>query len=323
MNRRSFLTSTLAAAGGLGLSVNSAQADTLPLAKTFIGQPKFQSIVAKAMQAGWGKLAMPQRMGLIAMEFKGTPYVGYTLEIDDHIEAPSVNCNGLDCWTFFEVVMGMARMLERPRAAYTPEDLLAEIRWTRYRAGICTGSYLQRIHYLNEWWFDNEARGNIIDLTKAWGVHKPLAGRESREMTKLWKSYRYLKNNPGLRPKMAELEAEISSLPVFYIPKEAVPKIEAKIQTGDILGIVTKHQGGVCSHVGLAIRSASGQTQIMHASSNFKRVVNEGRVSDYLQTYTAHLGLMIARPLSVSKTITDFAAYKKNLRGLTGGIIVE
>jgi hypothetical protein len=155
-------------------------------------------------------------------------------------------------------------------------------------------------------------------------VEQMLRGRESREMTKLWKSYRYLKKNPKLVAKMGELEAGVTALPVHYIPKAAVPKIESKIQTGDILGIVTKGQGGVCSHVGLALRFRDKpHPMIMHASSNFKQVVIEARISDYLETYSAHLGLMVARPLAAAQSIRDVATYRSNLKKLTGGIVVE
>ncbi len=296
----------------------------LPLAKTFIGEGKFAEVVKKAVANNWGKVPMGQRMGLLAMEFHGVPYVGFTLEIDDRVEAPSANLKGLDCWTFFEVVLGLARMLETPRASYAPQHLLDEILWTRYRGGRCSGSYLERIHYLNEWWFDNTARGNVKDLTTEWGVDEALVGRESREMTKLWKSYRYLKHNPDLRPPMARLEALVTALPVRYIPNAEVPGIEAKLQTGDILGIVTKHQGGVCSHVGLCVRLAGERhPQIMHASSNHRKVVLEGRVSEYLKTYTAHKGLLVCRPLPAAERLNDPAEYRAKLKGLTGGVIVE
>ena len=153
MTRRSLFT--LAAAGVLTTRRATAGIDHLPLATAFKGQDRFAAIVKKALTENWRALPITARMGRIAREFIGVPYVGYTLEIHDRIECPSVNCGGLDCWTYFETVLGMARMLERPRTAYTPAHLLYEIQWTRYRAGKCTGNYLERIHYLNEWIMDN------------------------------------------------------------------------------------------------------------------------------------------------------------------------
>lgn len=302
---------------GLGWAAGSAAAEGLPLARTCIGREKFAAIVAKATAQNWASKPIGHRMTLLALELNNTPYVGYTLEIDDRIEAPSANFEGLDCWTFFETVLGLARMLERPKARYAPQDLLAEIQWTRYRAGRCTGNYLERIHYLNEWYLDNAARGNIVDLTAQFGVDVPLVGRESREMTVLWKSYRYLRKNPDLRPKMAALEQEVSALPVRYIPKAKVRSIEPKLRNGDIIGIVSKGQGGVCSHVGIILRpSSDGAAHFMHASSNFKKVTVDEVISNYLQTYSSNLGILVARPLPTNRTVRDPAVYQANLQRL-------
>jgi hypothetical protein len=214
-------------------------------------------------------------------------------------------------------------MLEVPREIYKPAHLLAEIEWTRYRAGKCTGSYLERIHYLNEWFLDNDARGNVKEITRTFGKDELLTGRENREMTVLWKSYRYLRENPDLRPKMTAIEAQVNRLPVHYIPNAKVAAIESKLQPGDIVGIVTKNQGGVCSHVGLIVRlQGDARARIMHASSNAKRVIIDASLSEYLRAYTAHMGAIIARPLPVANTIRDQAAYKANFRKLSGGILI-
>ena len=208
-----------------------------------------------------------------------------------------------------------ARLLERPKAVYTPGDLLKEIQWTRYRAGLCTGNYLERIHYLNEWFIDNEARGNVKDITRALGGAVRLKGRESREMTVLWKGYRYLRNNPSLRPQMARIEAKVNELPVWYIPKADVAKIESKLADGDIAGIVTKDQGGVCSHVGLITRT-NGQARFMHASKNHRQVVLDQTISQYLNAFRSHAGLIVARPLSTGREVTSRSTYEANLRSL-------
>ncbi len=55
----------------------------------------------------------------------GTRYKSFTLEIDDRVEAPSANFFGMDCWTFFEIALGFARMLNEPQAEWTPGDVAA------------------------------------------------------------------------------------------------------------------------------------------------------------------------------------------------------
>jgi hypothetical protein len=292
---------------------------TLPKDICFVGEPTFRRIVAKAQAGRWNRLPIGLRLVTLARELEGVPYAGFTLEIDDHIECPSVNFNGLDCWTFFEVVLALARMLETPKSAYTWTDLLSEIEWTRYRGGVCTGGYLERIHYLDEWFIDNAARGTVTDLTRALPGARRLRGRRSTEMTDLWKSYRYLRENPGLRGPMRESERMIEKLPVWYVPKAAVPAVEPRLQNGDIVGIVTHDQGVVCSHVGLAVRDTSGVLRLMHASSTHRAVVIDSRLSTYLDRFKAHAGIIAARPLATEHTVRNRAQYEARLRNLKAG----
>lgn len=297
---------------------HSHSAEHLPQSVTFKGKDKFDAIVAQAIKENWRSLPMGDRVARFGLALRGTPYVGYTLEIDDHTESASANFNGLDCWTFFEIALGLARMVEVPKPTYTPSDLLSEIEWTRYRGGVCTGNYLDRIHYLAEWWYDNEARGNIARVTRAVGPTTALVGRKCQEMTILWKGYRYLKNNPSLLPEMGRIEARESSLPFRYIQKSDVKASEKNIQSGDIIGIVTNQTGGHCSHVGLAYRTQDGVLHFMHASKNYKKVVLDKELSSYLKDFKYHAGIIVARPLPRSNTVTDRAKYLASFKDITG-----
>ena len=291
-------------------------AGTLPLSTTFKGRATFDTLVKRAQKEKWAALPMGQRVGRFGRAMAGTPYVGFSLEIHDHIEAPSVNFNGVDCWTFFEIALGMARMIEVPRKTYEPQHLLAEIETTRYRAGKCGGDYLDRIHYLVDWYHDNEARGTLENLTRSLGKARMLKGRKCSEMTELWMHYRYLKHSPKARSGMKKHEARVSKLPVYYIPTASVPSMESKIEEGDILGIVTRKDGVFCSHVGLAIEGSGGRMHIIHASSNFKKVVDEATISGYLNKYSNHMGLVVGRPLPRANTVSGKRDYQRNLRRL-------
>ena len=307
--------------GALGLLVPSPillAGPHLKLNRTFKGTDQFEKIVKKAVSNDWYKKPIGERIMACAHEMHGTPYVGFTLEIDNRIESPSVNLHGLDCWTFFEIALGMARMLELQKTSYHPNDLLREIEWTRYRSGVCNGNYLDRIHYLAEWFFEAEARGIATDITRELGQAQRLSNRKIQEMTVLWKSYRYLKHNPELRKPMAVHERRVARLPVYYIPRERVHLIESKLQNGDIMGIVTRHDGGFCSHVGLLSKGKDGVARLMHASRNYKRVVVDKSVSGYLKSFSSHLGLIVARPLARKQAVVDNSVYQSNLRKLTG-----
>ncbi|MGB0776235.1 MAG: N-acetylmuramoyl-L-alanine amidase-like domain-containing protein, partial [Akkermansiaceae bacterium] len=234
----------------------------LPRSLTFKGEGKFRAMARKAVVQQWGKLPIGDRMVKVAKELEGIPYKSYTLEIHNHVESPSVNFQGMDCWTFFETCLGFCRMLNTPKKHYTAQDLLRQIEWTRYRGGKCNGHYLDRIHYLAEWYSDNKKRGAIHDLTRHFPSQR--MHNKCQEMTILWRSYRYLKHNPSLRRGMTAHEARITRMPVYMVPKHKVSGIERRLKNGDIIGIATKHNGGYCSHVGIIIKDAQGRSRFMH-----------------------------------------------------------
>ena len=99
----------------------------LPMSVIFKGQKTFDRLVKQAKKENWAALPIGERTAAVGKALLGTPYVNYTLEIDNRIESPSVNFNGLDCWTFYEISLGFARMLKVKDSDYRPEDLLALI----------------------------------------------------------------------------------------------------------------------------------------------------------------------------------------------------
>jgi hypothetical protein len=189
-------------------------------------------------------------------------------------------------------------MLEEPEGDWTPETLLRYIEIDRYRSGQCTGDYLSRLHYLEDWLVDNDRRGLVNDLTpELGGVTVP---HSAREMSLGWKHYRYLKSNRSLLKPLAQMEARVSSHPLYQIPKNRVAKIESKLRSGDIIGIISRDRSGLYStaHVGLALRTSDG-LHFMHASSpsNSGKVVVDARLSSYLARYRTDSGILVARPL--------------------------
>jgi hypothetical protein len=271
---------------------------TLPFNTVFRGSDRFEYLKQRAVSENWPSYPIGQRVAVVGRSMIGTPYKSYTLEIDDHVEAPSVNFGGLDCWTFFETSLAFARMVGEPPENWTPETFLKYIELDRYRGGHCDGTYLSRLHYLEEWFSDNSRRGLIDDLTRELGgVRVP---HSADEMTVNWRGYRYMVANPSLRTGIHQMEGRVSEIPMYHIPKKSVASIEPEIHSGDIIGITSRDRGGVgTSHVGIAYRTPDGVLHFMHASSprNHGRVVLDVRLSDYLRYYTSDLGIMVARPL--------------------------
>ena len=274
-------------------------AERLPFSTVFKGQDRFDQIVAKASPQAATLRAMPigERVAWFGQMLVGTPYKGFTLEIDDHVEAPSVNLTGLDCWTFFETALAFARMSSFTPDKWSPQQLLAFIEQDRYWSGKCDGSYLSRLHYLEDWAQDNDRRGLVDDLTRQLGgIHVPNA---AIEMTHNWRSYRYMINSAANRAGITKMEDRLRKQPLAMIPKASLPAVEAKIQNGDIISIVAKDPPAYgTAHVGIALRKG-GVVRFMHACSlkNCRQVLIDDRLSDYLDNHPSDVGIMVTRPV--------------------------
>jgi hypothetical protein len=275
--------------------VETQGAVELPYSTVFRGESRFNRLVQIAESGNWRSLPLGERTVAVGKALLGTPYVNFTLEIDDHTESPSVNLNGVDCWTYFEMALGFARMLELKTGNYRPQDFLAMIELDRYRGGQCNGTYTSRLHFLEDWIYDNERRGLVQNLTRSLGG-VPMRGRYLNEMSKYWRSSRYLRNNPELVPEMRQIENRISSHTIYHIPKSAVPGIESRIQNGDVICISGGGPEGFTEHVGLAFRDGQGVLHFMHASKDQHRVIIDVPLHSYLYRYRKFAGIMVVRP---------------------------
>jgi hypothetical protein len=298
MPRLRFLSVLLATA----LAAPSLHAGELPLSKTFIGQKKFHDLMHRAHRSGWAKLPIGDRVNKFALALQGTPYVNYTLELDDRIEAPSVNMNGMDCWTLFGIALAMARLSAVQTPPHSPEAKLRLIELDRYRGGRCTGRFDSRLHHLEDWIRDNEQRGLLRDITADLGgepLHRTVA-----YMGKKPRLFRQLRADPSLVPAFVRLEKDLSRRGITYIPKSRVRAIEPRLRDGDIISIVTTWPETYTSHVGLASRDKNGVLRFLHASRNHRKVLLDDRLSDYLASFKNHAGIFVARPLDLPAAAT-------------------
>lgn len=178
---------------------------------------------------------------------------------------------------------------------YTPQEMLSLIEKDRYRGGHCTGRFDSRLHHLEQWLYDNEGRGLVRNITPGLGgvgLH-----RDMSDMGGHPNLYRQLRADPSMVPEFVRIEKELSQRGIVYIPKARVPKIESKLRNGDIICIVSNWPGSYTSHVGLASRDARGVVHFLHASKNYRKVVLDARISDYLKQFKSHAGIYVVRPL--------------------------
>ena len=233
---------------------------------------------------------MPELMICAARLFLDAPYVAGTLEREP--EGLVVNLRELDCTTFAETTLALARTM-RQGGEHRYEDFLDQLRTIRYREG--APDYMARLHYMADWFYENERKGIVRDIGKELGgVPLPLA---LSFISTHPESYKPLRNNPALVRAMAEREQLISARPHYYLPKEQVARLSAGIRDGDILCFVTTVKGLDVTHVGIAYWMGDTLTFI-HASSAAKRViVQEPSLGDYLARMKRCKGIIVARPL--------------------------
>jgi hypothetical protein len=299
MNRRTCLrNAVLATLGTVGAST-SADAWLLGLdkghPKTFTGKDILARLTKTAKENKWKQRPIAELIGKMGMELRGTPYTRSTLEINDQHEACTVNLRGLDCGTYCESALALARMIKRGETA--PGALLSQIALTRYRGGHLT-DYTSRLHYTIDWFWDNEQKGIVKMLTDL------LSGAERLTkpidfMSTHVEIYKQLQSNAAFIKKMADVEAQMHARTMFWLPKDKVQAIEGQLRTGDIVGITTSVAGLDCSHTGLCYRDEQGVLRLLHASVTKKQVTLDRQLSAYLAGNAEQTGIMVVRPMEI------------------------
>jgi hypothetical protein len=266
--------------------------------RRFEGQEILQRIVNKATSENWTNLPIGELMGKVAMEFRGTPYVGFTLEVSKDLEYCVVNLKGLDCVTFFEDVLGIARILKKGRT--NPDDLLNEVRFTRYRGGN-QSSFPSRLHYTTDWFVDNEEKGVVKILTPDLLGAEPF-NQKVGIMTQHPENYRQLATHPQWVSEMRLIEDQINARTLKYLPMDKIEAAEPHLKTGDIIGVCTTQEGIDIAHTGMVIRDEEGVAHFMDASSarSRMRVTVEQEISKCFTWSNKLTGIMVARPLELS-----------------------
>lgn len=261
----------------------------------FTGKDVFAAIIQKAKDENWKKLAMGDLVGKVATQFLGTPYVGFTFEIFDDREVCVINLKGLDCATFYEASLAIARTIKSGRL--TESEFRNQTKRIRYRGGKLDG-YVSRLHYAIDYFYDNEVKG-IVQIVSQNLPGAEIYPKKLSFMTKNAERYRQLKANPQLVPLITKTEEDVNARRNFYIPKEKVADIEILLKTGDLIGLTTTTEGLDVSHTGICYRDEKDVLRFMHASSVKKEVMLDVRLSDYLAKAKINTGIIVARPIEL------------------------
>jgi len=264
---------------------------------------KFNHIIKKAVTQKWHLLPINDLIINVALEFVGIPYVAGTLDANYNAENNIINENniisentiinfaGLDCVTFFENSLCLARCIRKQM--YNFDDLINEVTFTRYRNGVIS-DYSSRLHYTSDWIFDNVKKGVIQDITKNIGGEEYKF--EVSYMTKNPQHYKALnqKNSDLLIHKIKEIEANINKQTFYVIPTSKIPQIAKNINNGDIIAIAISTVGLDYGHIGLSF-----DNKFMHASMKSKKVIIDKSIENYINTVTKNrnIGISVLRPM--------------------------
>ena len=229
------------------------------------------------------------RVAVIAEALTGTPYVAGTLEGEP--EMVTINMDQMDCTTFVETVMALARTADERRQSW--HDFVYNLEKLRYRRGEANG-YASRLHYISDWVIDNSQRGLIEEVTSG----LPGASYEVKTLD-FMSGHRDL--YPALRDD-AEFE-RIKNVEIGYrshrypiVKSTRIGKATlAALRDGDIIAITSKTAGLDVSHMGL-IKIVDGVPHLMHASSKAGKVIVDPKpLTEYLRRNTGASGIRVFR----------------------------
>ncbi len=226
----------------------------------------------------------------IAKSFLNRPYKANTLESKDE-EKLVVNLREFDCSTFVESCVAMGLTYRKKDISFDNfQYYLKRLRY--YNKGKIKG-YESRIHYFSDWIYTHNQDGLLEDITpKLGGI--PFK-KEINFISNNWDKNPN-SNDAELQGKIRKVENKISNQNFYYIPKAKIRSIEDKLLNGDIIGITTNINGLDITHEGFAIRLQDRRVYLLHASSEFKRVmVSERPLAEYMAPKKSQTGIMVAR----------------------------
>ena len=253
------------------------------------------SVFQLASDLDLSSLPISDLLSEIGKSFIGTPYAAGTLDKNDE-EKLTVSLTGLDCYTFLESSLVLARVVQS--GVHSFSGFLAELENIRYRGGRIAG-YISRLHYFSDWIFDMDKRGIGKDITRSIGGRPYIKNIDF--MSTHTYAYRQLKDNPALVEKIIFIENEISSRSYFFVPQQEIQNAEKEINSGDIIGITTNVEGLDISHTGIALRADDGRIHLLHAPNvGYKIQITEKPLAEYIKGNKKQTGIMVLRPSEIN-----------------------
>jgi len=249
---------------------------------------KLEQMLAHFSQTAFSRMPPNELATSIGTEFLQTPYVEKTLELPGP-EQLVINLQGVDCTTFVETVITLARLATIGLPTF--EAFERELAYLRYRNGKNEG-YASRLHYFSDWIYENQQKGILTDITEEiGGSFYPNVPSFMSENPKFYTQLA----DPSNLEEIKDTELVLKERHYFYIPKAEIQQLEPNIQSGDLIAITTSMPNLDIVHTGFAIEK-NGRIHLLHASSkNMKVEISEKPLSDYLAGNKSQSGIIVAR----------------------------
>lgn len=258
----------------------------------------FESKVRWAAQERLDTLSIGSLMAELGRSFVGTAYIPQTLEVEGP-ERLVINFRGLDCVTFVENMLAMARFVHEGGAERVEEREATEaaygalLREVRYRDGRIDG-YPSRLHYFADWVADNDRRGLVSDVTAELGG---VLDKEPIDfMTKHPQAYSQL-GDPSNLTAVRSAEERLTATGRHFVPQDEIALVASGIQDGDIIAATSTVEGLDVAHAGLALW-VDGTLRLLHAPLVGDSVqISEVTLAERIQRADGQDGIIVARPV--------------------------
>lgn len=204
----------------------------------------------------------------IGREFLGKPYVAHTLE--GETEMLTVNLDELDCTTYVETVLALAKTAGEHRKSW--RDFIYNLETIRYRGGTMK-DYGSRLHYISDWIIDNGHRGNVQEVSNR-APRNDYVVKTLDFMSAHRDAYPALKDSAQYA-RIIDVERGYRSHRFPYIKTNQLQgrDIQSWLREGDVVCLTTKTKGLDVSHLGILTKGEDGEWHLMHASSSAGKVI--------------------------------------------------
>lgn len=234
---------------------------------------------------------MDEVMTSVAEQLIGRPYEAGTLELAGR-ESLTINLRAFDCVTLIENVLALSRVIKSNTLTF--DAFAREVLSIRYRDTL-SNRYEQRLHYFTDWLHDNEQEGRLRNISRDLGgvpYEKPI-----RFMTSHRSLYPGLADDSAFSA-MKTIEDSLNSRSIYFLPKDQLVTVEARINSGDIIAIATGIEGLDIVHTALAYRKPGGALHLLHAPNVGQTVsITKDPFLKYFKQFPKYTGIIVARPL--------------------------